>query len=62
MTGNVRLPRCAALNWLILSIAEPKGSVGIATAVQADARYIANRSAKIDDLKGLKFRVNATLA
>jgi TRAP-type C4-dicarboxylate transport system substrate-binding protein len=52
-----------ALNAEILSLAEGKGLVGVATAVQADARYIAkNPIRKIDDFKGLKFRVNATAA
>jgi C4-dicarboxylate-binding protein DctP len=51
------------LNATILSMAEPKGLVGIATAVQADARYIAKAPIrKIDDFKGLKIRVNATAA
>jgi C4-dicarboxylate-binding protein DctP len=51
------------LNAAILSLAEPKGLVGIATAVQADARYIAKTPLRtIDDFKGLKIRVNATAA
>jgi C4-dicarboxylate-binding protein DctP len=51
------------LNAFILGMAEAKGLVGVATAVQADARYIAkNPIRKIDDFKGLKFRVNATPA
>jgi C4-dicarboxylate-binding protein DctP len=51
------------LNAAILSMAEPKGLVGIATAVQADARYIAKTPLRrIDDFKGLKIRVNATAA
>lgn len=49
------------LNAAILSMAEPKGLVGIATAVQADARYFAkNPIRKLDDFKGKKLRVNAT--
>ena len=52
-----------ALNSDILSLAENQGLVGVATAVQADARYIAkNPIRRIEDFKGLKFRVNATPA
>jgi TRAP-type C4-dicarboxylate transport system substrate-binding protein len=51
------------LNSLILSLAEPKGLVGVATAVQADARYFAKSPIrKLDDFKGRKLRVNATPA
>jgi TRAP-type C4-dicarboxylate transport system substrate-binding protein len=53
----------AELNSIILSMAEPKGLVGIATAVQADARYFAKKPiTKLDDFKGMKLRVNATPA
>jgi TRAP-type C4-dicarboxylate transport system substrate-binding protein len=51
------------LNAAILSLAESKGLVGVATAVQADARYFAkNPIRKLDDFKGMKLRVNATPA
>jgi TRAP-type transport system periplasmic protein len=51
------------LNPYILSMAEPKGLVGLATAVQADARYFAkNPIVHLDDFKGKKLRVNATAA
>lgn len=51
------------INAAILSLAESKGLVGIATAVQADARYFAkNPIRKLDDFKGMKLRVNATPA
>jgi TRAP-type C4-dicarboxylate transport system substrate-binding protein len=51
------------LNAAILSLAEAKGLVGVATAVQADARYFAkNPIRKLDDFKGMKLRVNATAA
>lgn len=51
------------LNPFILSMAESKGLVGIATAVQADARYFAKSPIRhLDDFKGKKLRVNATAA
>ena len=51
------------LNAAILSLAEAKGLVGVATAVQADARYFAkNPIRKLDDFRGMKLRVNATAA
>ena len=51
------------LNLYILSLAESKGLVGIATAVQADARYFAKSPIRrIEDFKGKKLRVNATPA
>jgi TRAP-type C4-dicarboxylate transport system substrate-binding protein len=51
------------LNSYILTMAEAKGLVGAATAVQADARYFAkNPIRSIDDFKGKKLRVNATAA
>jgi tripartite ATP-independent transporter DctP family solute receptor len=51
------------LNAAILSLAESKGLVGVATAVQADARYFSKKPIRaIDDFKGMKLRVNATPA
>jgi TRAP-type C4-dicarboxylate transport system substrate-binding protein len=51
------------LNSYILSMAESKGLVGVATAVQADARYFAKDPLRrLEDFKGKKLRVNATAA
>ena len=51
------------LNATILTLAEAKGLVGVATAVQADARYFAKKPIrKLEDFKGMKLRVNATAA
>jgi tripartite ATP-independent transporter DctP family solute receptor len=51
------------LNATILALAESKGLVGVATAVQADARYFSKKPIRnLEDFKGMKLRVNATPA